>query len=72
MKLQRNLNCNCFPGGTVVKNLLDNARETQIPSLSQEEPLEDVMATHSSILARESHGQRSLVATVHRLSKSGK
>ena len=56
----------------MVKNLLDNAREMQIPSLSQEEPLEDVMATHSSILARESHGQRSLVATVHRLSKSGK
>ena len=29
-------------------------------SLSWEDPLEEEMATHSSILARKSHGQRSL------------
>ena len=33
----------------------------RLQSLDQEDPLEEVMATHSSILARESHGQRSLV-----------
>ena len=33
-----------------VKNLLAK-RETQIQSLSQEDPLEKAMATHSSILA---------------------
>ena len=30
-------------------------------SLGQEDPLEEHMATHSSLLPRESHGQRSLV-----------
>ena len=34
-------------------------RETWVRSLSWEDPLEEGMATHSSILA-ESHGQRSL------------
>ena len=34
-------------------------QEMQVPSLSLEDPLEEGMATHSSI--RESHGQRSLV-----------
>ena len=32
----------------------------QIQSLGQEDPLEKGTATHSSILARESHGQRTL------------
>ena len=32
----------------------------RFPSLGQEDPLEKGMATHSSILAWESHGQRSL------------
>ena len=36
-------------------------RETWVRSLGWEDPLEDKMATHSSILAGESHGQRSLV-----------
>ena len=36
-------------------------QETQVRSLGQEDPLEDKMATHSSILASEIHGQRSLV-----------
>ena len=34
--------------------------ETQVLSLGQEDPLEEGMATHSSILPGESHGQRSL------------
>ena len=35
--------------------------ETRVRSLGQEDPLEEGMATHSSILAwGESHGQRSL------------
>ena len=39
----------------VVKNLPANARDTRdaAPSLSQEDPLEEEMATHSSILAWE-------------------
>ena len=36
-------------------------QEVCIQSLGQEDPLEEEMATHSSVLARESHGQRSLV-----------
>ena len=35
--------------------------ETWVRSLGWEDPLEEEMATHSSILAGESHGQRSLV-----------
>ena len=38
---------------------------TPIRSLNQEDPLEQEMAFHSSILAWKSRGQRSLVATVH-------
>ena len=34
--------------------------ETQIQFLGQEDPLEEEMATHSGILACESHGQGSL------------
>ena len=49
-----------FPGGSVVKNP-PAKQETQVPSLGREDPLEEEMATHSSILARKkSHGQRSL------------
>ena len=36
-------------------------RETLVQSLGQGDPLEEGMATYSSILAGESHGQRSLV-----------
>ena len=36
-------------------------QETRVWSLGQEDPLEKGMATHSSILAGEFHGQRSLV-----------
>ena len=35
--------------------------ETQVQSLSSEDPLEEGTATHSSMLAWRSHGQRSLV-----------
>ena len=50
-----------FPGGSEVKNLpaVQVMQETRVQSLGQEEPLEEGMATHSSILPRESHGQRS-------------
>ena len=41
-----------FPGGSVVKNL-PAMQEMQVQSLSQEDPLEKEMATHSSILAWE-------------------
>ena len=34
----------------------------QVRSLGQEDPLEEGMAAHSSILAGESHGQRSLAS----------
>ena len=36
-------------------------QDTWVPSLGWEDPLEEGMATHSSILAWKSHGQRSLV-----------
>ena len=44
-----------FPGGTVVKNQFVNARDTgdtslQFRSLGQKHPLEEEMATLSSIL----------------------
>ena len=42
-----------------VKNL-PAVQETWFQSLGGEDPLEKGMATHSSILAGESHGQRSL------------
>ena len=42
-----------FPGGSAVKNLpaIPELQETQIQSLSWEDPLEEGMATYSSILA---------------------
>ena len=42
-------------------NNLPAMQETQVRSLDREDPLEEEIATHSSILAGESHGQRSLV-----------
>ena len=58
-----------------VKNL-HAVRETQVPSLAWEDPLEKGMAlsTHSIFLPRESHGQRSLVGkcppVIHGVAKS--
>ena len=47
-----------------VKNLpgMQEAQETQVPSLGWEDPLEKEMTNHSSIPAWKSYGQRSLVA----------
>ena len=53
----------------MVKNL-PAMQETQAPSLGQEDPLEKGMAILSSILVGEVHGQRSLVGTVHGVTKS--
>ena len=43
----------------MVKNL-PTVQETWVQSLGQEDPLEEEVATHSSILAWKTHGQRSL------------
>ena len=48
-----------FPGSSAVKNLLA-MQETWVRSLGWEDPLGKKMATHSSVLAWEIHGQRSL------------
>ena len=42
-----------FPGGSVVKNLpvMQEIQETQVQPLDWEDPLEEEMATYSSILA---------------------
>ena len=37
-------------------------QEIQVQSLSKEDPLEKEMATHSSVFAWNSHGQRNLAA----------
>ena len=41
-------------------NILSAMQETQVRSLDREDPLEEEIAIYSSILAGESHGQRSL------------
>ena len=43
-----------------MKNPPANTGDPRLPSLGQEDPLEKKTATHSSILAWKSHGQRSL------------
>ena len=53
------INDGAFPGGSVVKICLP-PQETRFRSLGGEDFLEEGMATYSSILAWESHGQRSL------------
>ena len=51
-----------FPSGSAVKNppAVQETKETRVQSLGYKDPLEEGMATHYSILARESHGQGSL------------
>ena len=51
-----------FPSGSAVKNppATQELQETQGWSLGQEDPLEEEMATHSSLLVWRIHGQRSL------------
>ena len=53
-----------LPGGSVVKNLLATARDTENAGLilSWEDPLEEEMATPPVFLPQKSHGQRSLAA----------
>ena len=58
-----------FPGGSVVKNP-PTKQEKCVQSLGQEDPLENEMATASSILTWEIPWTRSLAATVHGVSKS--
>ena len=55
-----------------VKNppVMQETQETQVQGLGCEDPLDEGMATHSSILAGESPGQRSLWVTVHGITKS--
>ena len=45
-------------------------QENWVQSLGWEDPLEKDMATHTTILAGEFHGQRSLVGTVHGITKN--
>ena len=54
----------CYEQGSLVAQRVKNLPAmpgTQVRSLGQEDPLEKEMAAHSSLLARNSHGQRSLV-----------
>ena len=62
-----------FPGGTKwlrTRFPLQEIWETQVWSLGWEDPLEEGMATHSCILAGESHGQRSLAGYSPRVTQS--
>ena len=60
-----------FSRDSAVKNLpaMEEPWEMWVRPLVWKDPLEEDMATHSSTLAGESHGQRSLEATVHRSHK---
>ena len=56
-----------FPDGPALKNLpaMQKTWETRIPSLGREDPLGQegpLVSTYSSVLAWESHGQRSLAS----------
>ena len=61
-----------FPGGSVVKNspAMQEMQETQVQFLGREDPLEEKIAPTSVFLVENSHGQRSLVGTVHGVRKS--
>ena len=62
-----------FPGGSAVKNppAMQETKETWVRSLGQEDPLEEGMATHSSILAwRIPMDRGAWQAAVHRVAKS--
>ena len=58
------------PGGSEVKNppAMQEPKEMQVRSLGQEDPLEEGMATTPVFFPGESHVQRSLWDTVHRVS----
>ena len=62
-----------FPGGSVVKNLpaVQEPQEKGIQSLDGEDPLEEGMAIHSSILTwRIPMDRGAWRVTVHRIAKS--
>ena len=59
-----------FPGGSAIKNL-PAMQEMQVLSLGPEDPLEENMATHSSILVwKIPMDKGAWPATVHRVGKS--
>ena len=59
-----------FPGGSAIKNL-PAMQEMQVLSLGAEDPLEENMATHSSILVwKIPMDKGAWPATVHRVGKS--
>ena len=58
-----------FPGSSVVKNLLANARDTG-SILGKEDPLEEEMATHSRGLAWKIPSTGVWRATVHVVTKN--
>ena len=58
-----------FPGGSVVKKIRLLMQETWVQSLSQEDPLEKEMATHSGILENPKD-RGAWQATVHGVAKS--
>ena len=61
-----------FPGEAVVKNLpaVHGAHEMGVQSLCQKDPLEEEVATHSSILGLE-NGRRNLVGCSPWVTHSG-
>ena len=61
-----------FPGGLAVKNppAIQESQEMKVQSLGQEDPLEEAMATHSSIFCLENPMDRGTWrAMVHRVAK---
>ena len=60
-----------FSGGSAVKNpsAMPEIQETQVQSLGQEDPLEEGMATPSSILAWRTPFTEEPVFAVHRVAK---
>ena len=50
---------------------MQETQDLQVQSLGQEDPLEEEMATHSTFLLGQPHGQRGAwQTTVHRVAKS--
>ena len=67
--MTKDMHCWASPAAQMVKYLL-SMQEIWVQSLGQEDPLEEGMATTPVFLPGESHGQRSLGATVHGVTKS--